>query len=307
MDRPEIVLGCAAVAIAGVALLSSMRSSSSSHDALLLQLIQDGREGRKPRGTQHEDRPAPDDESNSVALLSGFTMQQAREHAQQGASVAKARTPTEVLLDLQRGNARFWMGKAQRPEKSAFERRALIMQQYPSVAILGCSDSRVPVEIVFDQGLGDLFVVRVAGNGLDVSTSASLQFAIHHLKVKVVIVMGHEACGAIKAAQLDEATIKKEPADLAKALLGIKAGLDEQRLKCIRDPRSQDREAVASNVENQVEQLAKDPALMDLVNKDQLAIVGAFYEISSGIVDFFHHVSKPGSPDLGGIRKRPTK
>lgn len=69
-----------------------------------------------------------------------------------------------MLEDLQRGNARFWMGRAKGKHASAFERRALIMKQYPSCAILGCSDSRVPIEIVFDQGLGDMFVIRVAGN-----------------------------------------------------------------------------------------------------------------------------------------------
>jgi carbonic anhydrase len=73
---------------------------------------------------------------------------------------------------------------------SAFERRALIMQQYPSVAILGCSDSRVPIEIVFDQGLGDMFVIRVAGNCLDTTTTASLQYAVQHLHVKLIVVMG---------------------------------------------------------------------------------------------------------------------
>merc|ERR1712070_91872 len=103
--------------------------------------------------------------------------------------------PSEVLAQLQRGNARFWMGKATRPEKSAFERRAMIMAQFPTVAILGCSDSRVPIEIVFDQGLGDVFVIRVAGNCLDTATGASLEYAVCHLKVKVLIVMGHEGCG----------------------------------------------------------------------------------------------------------------
>jgi carbonic anhydrase len=76
------------------------------------------------------------------------------------------------------------------PQVSAFERRALIMQQYPSVAILGCSDSRVPIEIVFDQGLGDMFVIRVAGNCLDTTTTASLQYAVQHLHVKLIVVMG---------------------------------------------------------------------------------------------------------------------
>jgi carbonic anhydrase len=90
------------------------------------------------------------------------------------------------------------MGSATRPEVSAFERRALISLQYPSVAILGCSDSRVPIEIVFDHGLGDIFVIRVAGNCLDTTTTASLQYAINHLRVKVIVVMGHEGCGALK-------------------------------------------------------------------------------------------------------------
>merc|ERR1712137_1245774 len=97
---------------------------------------------------------------------------------------------------------RFWMGIANSPEVSAFQRRALIMSQFPRVAILGCSDSRVPTEIVFDQSLGDIFVVRVAGNVLDLAAAASLEYAIHHLKVKVVIVLGHEGCGAVKAAFL---------------------------------------------------------------------------------------------------------
>merc|ERR1719343_428784 len=101
---------------------------------------------------------------------------------------------------------------------SAFERRALISKQFPSVAVLGCSDSRVPVEIVFDQGLGDMFVIRVAGNCLDTATTASLQYAVHHLKVKVLIVMGHELCGAVKASQLPMDAIDKEPETLGRLL-----------------------------------------------------------------------------------------
>merc|ERR1712050_458331 len=128
--------------------------------------------------------------------------EQARSMADASQAVAMTRSPGVVLAELQRGNVRFWTGQATRPEKSAFERRALISKQFPSVAVLCCSDSRVPVEIVFDQGLGDMFVIRVAGNCLDTATSASLQYAVHHLKVKVLIVMGHEGCGAVKAAQL---------------------------------------------------------------------------------------------------------
>merc|ERR1719284_1907692 len=130
------------------------------------------------------------------------------------------------------------MNTANRPEASAFERRALISKQFPSVAILGCSDSRVPTEIIFDQGLGDLFVIRVAGNALDTATLASLQYAVHHLKVKVVVVLGHELCGAVKAAQLPVETLEKEPSQLGQALKGLKAGLDLEGLRNLKDPRA---------------------------------------------------------------------
>merc|ERR1712241_464928 len=142
--------------------------------------------------------------------------------------------------DLQRGNARFWTGQATRPERSAFERRALISKQFPSTAILGCSDSRVPVEIVFDQGLGDMFVSRVAGNCLDTTTAASLQYAVHHLKVKVLIVMGHEGCGAIKAAQLPMDAIDKEPESLGTLLKDLRRGLEAADIGAVQDVKAAD-------------------------------------------------------------------
>merc|ERR1719284_370870 len=111
-------------------------------------------------------------------------MEEALNMANAGQAAAMARSPQEVLAELQQGNVRFWTGQSTRPERSAFERRALISKQFPSTAILGCSDSRVPTEIVFDQGLGDMFVVRVAGNCLDRTTTGSLQYAVLHLNVK---------------------------------------------------------------------------------------------------------------------------
>merc|ERR1712066_1021855 len=162
-------------------------------------------------------------------------MEQARCMADAGQAVAMTRTPAEVLAELQRGNVRFWTGQATRPERSAFERRALISKQFPSTAILGCSDSRVPVEIVFDQGLGDMFVIRVAGNCLDTTTTASLQYAVHHLKVKLLIVMGHEGCGAVKAAQLPIDAIDKEPETLGKLLKGMRKGLEAADIGNIQD------------------------------------------------------------------------
>merc|ERR1712087_234096 len=139
----------------------------------------------------------------------GFSMEEARAHADGGQSMVIAKTPTEIFADLQRGNTRFWTGRASRPEASFFDRRALLNKQFPSVALLACADSRVPTEMIFDQGLGDLFVVRVAGNALDASTHGSLQFAVNVLKVKVLVVLGHELCGAIKAAQLPDEKLEE--------------------------------------------------------------------------------------------------
>jgi len=222
----------------------------------------------------------------------GVSEDEARDLIDAAAAKSKEKTASEVLDGLQRGNARFWTGNATRPEKNAFERRSLIMKQFPSVAVLGCSDSRVPVEIVFDQGLGDMFVVRVAGNCLDMATSASLEYAVHHLNVKVVVVMGHEGCGAVKAAGLPIDQIDKESDALSKALKNIKSGLDEQRLMHVRDARAYDREAVVTNVKRQVLELTKDQAFAAKIRSQEIILIGAFYEISSGIVDFFCDASE---------------
>eukprot|EP00936_MAST-01D_sp_MAST-1D-sp1_P002451 g2451.t1 len=169
-------------------------------------------------------------------------------------------------------------------------RRMLEKQQFPSVAILGCADSRAPVEIIFDQGVGDIFVVRVAGNVMDTATTASLQYAINHLKVKVVIVMGHEACGAVKASALPSTSIDGEPTELASLLKSIKGGIDEERLSHVRDDRAHDREAVVTNVVTQVDKLVSDANVRAKVRAGELVVSGAFYELTSGIVDFFNQV-----------------
>jgi carbonic anhydrase len=113
-----------------------------------------------------------------------------------------ATNPEQAVRALKMGNARFCGGQAQRPEASAAERRSQILGQTPFGVVLSCSDSRVPTEIVFDQGLGDLFITRVAGNVVDRTTLGSIEYAIGHLKTHVVVVMGHEGCGAVKAALL---------------------------------------------------------------------------------------------------------
>ena len=148
-----------------------------------------------------------------------------------------------------------------------------------------------------------MFVVRVAGNCLGVTTEASLEYAVHHLNVKVLLVLGHEGCGAIKAAGLPTEQIDQEPEALASVLKGLKAGLDDcKHINNILDARARDREAVATNVKNQVIKLTEDPKILAKINEGKMKIVGGFYEISSGIVDFFMLVAQ----EQPGVEFKPS-
>eukprot|EP00928_Gymnodinium_smaydae_P029414 TRINITY_DN22162_c0_g1_i2.p1 TRINITY_DN22162_c0_g1~~TRINITY_DN22162_c0_g1_i2.p1 ORF type:complete len:357 (-),score=64.81 TRINITY_DN22162_c0_g1_i2:111-1181(-) len=223
----------------------------------------------------------------------GLSMAEARQQADSDQQRSTARTPSEVLALLQKGSSRFWMGAATRPNKSVFERRALSPKQLPCVAVLSCSDSPVPVEIVFDMGLGDVFVVRNAGNCVDTSTMASLLYAIHHLHVKALIVMGHEGCGAIKAARQPAEAFSSEPKAVQTLLSTLKGSLDDSRLQAITDSRARDREAVVTNVRQQLAILSRDEGIMEKIQKKDLVVVGAFYELCSGVVDFFFQLTEP--------------
>ena len=123
--------------------------------------------------------------------------------------------------------------------------------QHPRVAVLGCSDSRVPIEMVFDKGLGEVFTIRVAGNYLDTSTYGTVEYACAHLKVKVLVVMGHESCGAIGAACLPVEKIDEQPESLRGLLMDIKGGLDETKWVHLHGA-AKSREAVVNNVAVQV-------------------------------------------------------
>mmetsp|Transcript_17160 Transcript_17160/g.43670 ORF Transcript_17160/g.43670 Transcript_17160/m.43670 type:complete len:311 (+) Transcript_17160:76-1008(+) len=296
-------LAVGAAAISGVALgtsckvqLSRLESAKISSDKKDVEQLAVRPPSRVQVATR---RPAALTEQEVPLGWQGFTMEEARIRTDKRECLEMMKTPEEVLADLQRGNARFWTGRATRPEVSAFERRGLISKQFPSVAVLGCSDSRVPIEIVFDKALGDFFVTRVAGNCLATSTMASLQYAVHHLKVKVIVVLGHEACGAVKAAQLPPEKLEQEPSELEQTLKGIKAGLDAASgLQHMQDARAHDREAVTTNVRRQVEGLARDKGIMRRVRQQELMVVGAFYEISSGIVDFYHEFTGLAPPPV---------
>lgn len=196
-------------------------------------------------------------------------------------------SPTDALQRLRDGNRRFVAGERGDANSVSEARRAeLVGGQNPFAAIVACSDSRVPVELLFDQGLGDLFVIRVAGNIVAPSQIGSVEFAAAKLGTRLVVVLGHSNCGAIDAAlqaikSADEAASPNLRAivdSIRPALEPLVANKGEVDL----------REAVAANVRQSVEHLrAGSGILQDLENAGEIMIVGAKYSIESGEVRFF--------------------
>ena len=191
--------------------------------------------------------------------------------------------PSEALLRLQDGNARFVAGQPQHPHESAHWRTQLEKGQHPFAVILGCSDSRVIPELIFDQGLGDLFVIRVAGNVVDTDVTASVEYAVDHLATQLVVVMGHSNCGAVTATLDHLESADGEPAEVVSLLnriepatLGIAHELPRpERIEL----------AVRSNVELAVRRLSRVPDLHRSIEAGKLKIVGAVYDMHTGRVD----------------------
>ncbi|HVK05370.1 MAG TPA: carbonic anhydrase [Armatimonadaceae bacterium] len=235
----------------------------------------------KPPPSSAEQTVTQEDVRLSDLLRRGATM----EEVAQARGGSPVKTPQDALRLLKVGNARFFSGQGSKDELSAQERRAQVLGQSPFAVILGCSDSRVPTEIVYDQTLGDLFAVRVAGNVAEPATVASIQYAVTHLKSRLIVVMGHEGCGAVKAAMHTAAERQGEPKPVQGLLDMIVPAVDH--LPKIRDRKAKEREAVVANIRLQSYALSLDPVLKGLIAKNEVGIVGAFYEITSGIVDFY--------------------
>lgn len=140
---------------------------------------------------------------------------------------APEHTPSEALAMLLEGNERFASGEPAHPRQDVDRRTMLSTGQAPFAVILGCSDSRVPVELLFDQGFGDIFVVRNAGHVLGLSTQASVEFAVAQLGVQVVLVMGHESCGAVAATVSYIETGAELPGQMPVLVREVRPHLDE--------------------------------------------------------------------------------
>jgi carbonic anhydrase len=190
----------------------------------------------------------------------------------------------EALERLIEGNQRFLRGEAR---QSAFRRETLTKlakAQRPYATILGCSDSRVPPELIFDTGLGELFVIRVAGNILSPEISATLQYAGLHLETPLFVVLGHEGCGAITSALATKHEGAQFRSRIQLLLATILPGLPE--LDPTLSPEKQTSRAVESNVRWTVHQILDTPEGKARMAEGRMKIVGAVYEIETGRVRF---------------------
>jgi len=187
-------------------------------------------------------------------------------------------SPNEAVRCLLDGNQRFIHQKRQYPDQSLEHLRLVAKAQYPFAAILGCADSRVPAEIVFDQGLGDLFVVRVAGNVVSDTVIGSLEYSTTVLGSQLIVVLGHKRCGAVAEA------IKNEPLPGRIGLIieGIKPSLERVKLRT--GDHMQD--VVIANIQYQTEKLQESSTILaQLLGEGKLKIVGACYDIDTGKVN----------------------
>ncbi len=197
----------------------------------------------------------------------------------------------KALKRLREGNRRFVSDASFFNKLSHQSRRhTLTVDQEPFAIILGCSDSRVPAEIIFDQGLGDLFVIRVAGNIVAPSQIGSIEFAVERLDTQLVVVMGHSKCGAILAT-LEE--LKRPSEDQSQNLRSIVNRIRPSVEPLLatnlgRHPDILLQQAVRANISSSVNQLRHGPEVLEkLIQEDALLIVGAEYSLDTGVVDFF--------------------
>ncbi|OAN64881.1 carbonic anhydrase [Sphingomonas sp. TDK1] len=196
-----------------------------------------------------------------------------------------ALNPDQALQLLRDGNAAFLRGEVINPDLSPQRRLELARGQAPFVAYVSCSDSRVPPELLFGRGLGELFIVRNAGNTVDTVARGSIEFAVAVLGVPLVVVMGHEACGAVKAAMDVVGKNARFPGAIDSMIEPIIPAVLEAR-GAAGDPTEA---AIRQNVRRVVNNMRErsDPLLMQPQAEGKLKVVGAYYELGTGRVDFF--------------------
>lgn len=217
-----------------------------------------------------------------LGLFAALAVARAGDHHEAPAGISASKAFTEMKA----GNKRFVSGEARHPAQDAETRKKLAGGQTPHTIVLSCSDSRVPPELVFDQGLGQIFTVRVAGNYLDPATVASIEYAVDHLGSKLIVVMGHESCGAVKAALSTPPGKSAGSKDLDQLVSAIRPNLGKYRTiatedKTVRAPVKANVEAVAQDL------MIRSKIVRRHVEHDGLVIVPAIYGLGDGTVEFW--------------------
>ena len=186
----------------------------------------------------------------------------------------------EAIQKLKDGNKRFIKNQAQHPDESIERKKEMLKGQHPFVVILSCSDSRVPPELIFDQGLGDIFEIRNAGNVLNEHVIGSIEYAVMHCGVKLIVIMGHQDCGAIAATLSGVSETKYIQA------------LEDSIKPAIEDCKKEGLEINSDNVvkahvmQDINELLTQDSQLVKYMKEHKVKIVPAYYHIDTGKVDF---------------------
>ncbi len=188
--------------------------------------------------------------------------------------------PDEALQLLLDGNQRFTAGESVHPGQSGERRSETANGQKPVAAVLSCADSRVPPEVIFDQGLGDIFTVRVAGHVLDNTSLGSLEYAVEHLGVSLIVVLGHERCGAVGAAL----TAKHLPGHLVALTERIKPAIEKVRTSKSGEPDVES--CVHEHSKLVAEELRKaPPVISSMVQAGKVKVVSGRYDLDTGVVE----------------------
>lgn len=217
------------------------------------------------------------------SLLAGCGSDEATVEPEGGESHAVS-TPAEALERLKHGNARFVGGNAIHPQQGAKHRAGLAAGQHPFATVLSCVDSRVPPELVFDEGLGDLFVSRTAGQVIDKAVLGSIQFGVHELHIPLLVVLGHSNCGAVKATI--EAVEKNAPAsgtDIDALVTAIRPAVEKAKGD---KPKDLLDASVTANVNAVTKQLGAAPLIATAIGEKKLIVIGARYDLATGAVAF---------------------
>lgn len=192
------------------------------------------------------------------------------------AAVPQSLSPDAALQKLMEGNQRFAQHQPQYPDQSQARLQEVAQAQHPFVTILSCADSRVPAEIVFDQGIGDIFDVRIAGNIATHEAIGSIEYAVVLLGTPVLMVLGHERCGAVTAAVQNQALL----GEIGSFVKAIKPALEK-----VKDQSGDAVEnAVVANVQYQIQRLKRSPLLTERLQSGKLKIVGGRYDLDTGRV-----------------------